>query len=158
MALINLEGQVIGINTMIASTGNGPVAGNIGIGFAIPINAARSKVKQLVENGKVVYPYLGVVVRDLDGDYRAWYKQHGYNENSGGLVWQLAPNSPAVKAGLMQGDIVIEVEGKKVNSAQDVVKAIQRRRAGQLIRLTVWREGKTATIVAKLAEMPQEMR
>ncbi|MHB0913001.1 MAG: S1C family serine protease [Armatimonadota bacterium] len=156
-ALINIHGQVIGINTMIASTNPGPSAGNIGIGFAIPINAARAKVKSLIENGKVVYPYLGVVMHDLDGDYEAWYKEHGF-KGRGAIVWQLAPNSPASKAALQQGDVITEIEGARIESAEDAVKAIQKLKVGQRVRLTIWRDGRTVLIVARLEEMPQEMR
>jgi len=154
-ALANVNGEVIGINTAIYSTE--PGQGNIGIGFAIPINSAKSAVKQLIEKGKIVRPYLGVIVADLTGDLAAWYEQNGYKSEKGAVVWQVQPGSPAAKAGLMQGDIITEINRKKVGGAEDVTNAIQKCKVRQAIRISIWRAGKTRLLGAKLAEMPQEM-
>lgn len=157
-ALANIKGEVIGINTMIFSPGPGAVKGNIGIGFAIPINSARKVAKELIENGRVSHPYLGIVIHPLSGDYLQYYHQRGFKGDKGALVWQISPNSPAASAGLMQGDIMTEVEGETINTHEDVVKSIQKLKVGQLIKLTIWREGKITSIVAKLTEMPQNMQ
>lgn len=152
-ALANIDGQVIGINTMIASN-NPSQPGSIGIGFAIPINSAKEIAARIVKEGSIVYPFLGVSVGDLKGDYKAWFEQHGYN-GKGAFISQISPGSPAEKAGLMQGDVIIDVNGRKIGSAADVVKLIQKCKVGEVIKLNIWRDGKNMLVMAKLAEMPQ---
>jgi len=158
-ALANIQGQLIGINTMIATTGGngmmGQTPGSIGIGFAIPIDSAKGIVKELIAKGKIVRPYLGVYLGDLNGDLAAWYKDHGFTAAKGAIVMQINPDSPAAKAGLMQGDIITQVDGINVATSQDAVKQISSRKVGQVIRLSIWRMGKTMLIGVKLAEMPQ---
>lgn len=151
-ALANVDGQVIGINTAIFSTD--PGKGNIGIGFAIPINSAKVIAKQLIEKGKIVYPYLGVIVADLAGDLAAWYEQNGY-KGKGAVIWQVQTGSPASKAKLMQGDLIIKINNEKIGGADDVTKVIRKCKVGQVVRLTVWRAGTSRLIGAKLGEMPQ---
>ena len=153
-ALANIKGEVIGINTAIYSTE--PGEGNIGIGFAIPINTAKVIAKQLIEKGSVTYPYLGVVVADLSGDLKAWYEQNGYKSQKGAVIWQVQQGSPADKAGLMQADIITRIDETKIKGAEDVTKAIQKRKVGQVVRLTIWRQGQSRLVGAKLAEMPPD--
>lgn len=153
-ALIDINGRVIGINTMIAS----PTGGNIGIGFAIPINPAKKIVKDLIEKGKVIRPFLGAAFGDLTGDLGDWYQQHGYKSGKGAIVGQVYPGTPAEKAGFMQGDVITDVDGKKINDSSDLVKAIADCKIGQTVRFSIWREGKTMLLAAKLIEMPQEMQ
>jgi Do/DeqQ family serine protease len=152
-ALANIDGQVIGINTAIYSTV--PGGGNIGIGFAIPINSATGVVKQLIEKGRVVRPWLGVYIDNLSGDLAAWYEQHGYKAKQGAVVMHVMQRSPAEKTGLMQGDIITEIDGRRVSSAADVQKLIGKRKVGQVVRLSIWRAGKTKLVGVRLAEMPQ---
>ncbi len=154
-ALANINGQVIGINTAIYSTG--PGAGNIGIGFAIPINAAKQIAKDLIEKGSVVRAYLGVIVANLQGDMGDYYKQNGFKGNKGAVVYQIQPDSPAAKSGLIQGDVIVKIDNESVGGAEDVTKIFQKRKVGQLVRLTVWRDGQTKLVVAKLGEMPVDM-
>ena len=154
-ALANINGEVIGINTMIASTNPGQSAGNIGIGFAIPINAAKEVAARLVKDGNIVYPFLGVSVGDLTGDYGVWFEQHGYKGGKGAFISQITPGSPAAAAGLMQGDVIMEIENQKIGSKSDVVKTIQKFKVGKVIRLNIWRNGETMLIMAKLAPMPE---
>jgi serine protease Do len=153
-ALANISGQVIGINTAIFSTD--PGKGNIGIGFAIPIGSAKLIAKQLIENGKIVRPYLGVVVADLQGELADWYKQNGFKSGKGAVIYQVQPGSPAAKGGLMQGDVIMSIDKDNVGSSDDVTKVIQKSRVGQVVRLTIWREGTTRLMGAKLAEMPAD--
>ncbi|HEY3297303.1 MAG TPA: trypsin-like peptidase domain-containing protein [Armatimonadota bacterium] len=153
-ALTNISGQVIGINTMIASTSGA----NIGIGFAIPINSAKIVAKQLIETGKISHPYLGVMLSPLAGDDLDYARQHGFKGDKGALVKQLTPDSPAARAGMQPNDIITEIEGTAVAGPDDVVKLIQNHKVGQLVRLTVWRNGSMASVVAKLMEMPMENR
>ena len=152
-ALANIKGEVIGINTAIYSTE--PGEGNIGIGFAIPINTAKTIAKQLIEKGSVVYPYLGVTVGDLSAELEAWYEQNGY-KGKGAVIYQVQPGSPADKAGLMQADIITKIDDMNISGAEDVTKAIQKRKVGQVVRLSIWRSGSTRLLGAKLAETPAD--
>ena len=154
-ALANIAGEVIGINTLIVSTE--PGQGNIGIGFAIPINSAKGIVKQLIEHGKISRPYLGVTVADLNGDLAAWYKQNGYTPTKGAVIWEVTSGSPAAKAHLMQGDIITKLDKTKIGGAEDVTKAIKKCKVGQVVRLSVWREGKIQLFGVKIGEVPQDM-
>ena len=155
-ALANINGEVVGINTAIASTE--PGQGNIGIGFAIPINYARGTVKNLIAKGKIVRPYLGVVVGTLQGDLANWYKQRGFTSGNGAVVYQVQPETPAAKGGLMQGDIITKIDDRDIRGPDDVSKNVQKCKVGQVVRLTVWREnGGSRILGAKLAEMPQDM-
>ena len=155
-ALANIYGQVVGINTAIFSTD--PGKGNIGIGFAIPINSAKLIAKQLIEKGKIVRPYLGVVVGNLGGELGDWYKQNGYRSGKGAIVHQIQPGSPADRGGLQQGDVIAKIDNRGVGGAEDVTKTIQKCKVGQVIRLTVWRNGKFTLIGAKLGEMPNDLQ
>lgn len=152
-ALANINGQVIGINTAIFSTD--PNKGNIGIGFAIPMNSAKVIAKQLVEKGKVVRPYLGVFVADLQGELADWYKQNDFR-GKGAVVYQVQPGSPAAKGGLMQGDVIVNIDKQEIKSADDVTKTIGKCKVGQVIRLTIWRDKNTRLLGIKLAEMPAD--
>jgi len=153
-ALANAAGQVIGINTAIYSTE--PGGGNIGIGFAIPINSAKGTVKQLIEKGKVVRPWLGIFPWDLVGDYAAWSQQHGYKSRNGAIVRGVVPRSPAAKAALMLRDIITEIDGEKISKASDVSRIINKRKVGQVVMLSVWRMGRSLSIAVKLEEMPAD--
>ncbi len=153
-ALANISGQVIGINTAIFSTD--PNKGNIGIGFAIPMNSARIIAKQLIEKGKIVRPYLGVIVADLQGDLKDWYKENGGFNGQGAVIYQVQPGSPAAKGGLMQGDVILKIDTQDVKGADDVTKIIQGCKVGQVLRLTIWRERNTRLLGIKLAEMPAD--
>ncbi|MHB0998144.1 MAG: S1C family serine protease [Armatimonadota bacterium] len=152
-ALIDISGKVIGINTMIASN-NG---GSIGLGFAIPVNSVKSVVKDLIEKGKVIRPFLGIAFGDLGGDLGAWYAQRGYKSTKGAVVGQVYPNTPAAEADIRQGDIITEVDGKSITDSAALVKSISASKVGQIIRLSVWRDGKTSLIAVKLAEMPKNI-
>ena len=152
-ALANIDGEVIGINTAISSTE--PGHGNIGIGFAIPINSAKDNIKQLIEKGKISHPYLGVIVTDLAGDLAAWYEQNGYKGKKGAVVCDVQAGSPAAKTGLAQGDIITAIDRQRISGANDVTKTIQKGKVGQIVRLSTWRAGKTRLLAARLAEMPQ---
>lgn len=155
-ALANIYGQVVGINTAILNPD--PNKGNIGIGFAIPVNSAKLIAKQLIEKGKIVRPYLGVVVGNLGGELGDWYRQNGYRSGKGAIVHQVGPGSPADKGGLQQGDVIAKIDNRGVGGAEDVTKTIQKCKVGQVIRLTVWRNGKFTLVGAKLGEMPNDLQ
>ncbi len=138
-ALVNTDGRVVGMNTAIA-TGNSSVRGNIGVGFAISSNKAKSVADQLMNGGKVSHPYLGVKVTDA--------------ETGGAKVTSVETNSPADKAGLKVGDIVTKVGGQTIGGSEGLVAAVQAGAVGQNLQLTVTRGNSDQTLTAVLGEAP----
>jgi serine protease Do len=148
--LVNLKGQVVGINTAVAS-------GAQSIGFAIPINQAKSAIESIKISGKIVRPYLGVrylpitkeIAKDgnLPVDYGALIK-------GGNSITQLAviPGSPADKAGLVENDIILEINGEKIDQNSSLLKLIQQYKVGDEVELKVLSKGKEKTIKIKLEE------
>lgn len=114
-ALINSAGHLIGINSAIISKSGG----NVGIGFAIPSNMVTTVATSLIESGKYTRAYLGVNIADISDDMSKFY-----NNNYGALITSIEDNSPAAKAGLKRGDLIIEVEGKKITSASELKNII----------------------------------
>jgi serine protease Do len=148
--LINLDGQVIGINTAIFSQSGG----YMGIGFAIPINMARTIEQQLKENGKVIRGYLGIYGQDVTPDM-AQLLQLG--SNKGVIVASVEKGSPADKAGLKSHDVLLEMNGKKVESYDSFRNDVAVLRPGSNIKLSVLRDGKTIGVTVTLAERPMEV-
>jgi putative serine protease PepD len=141
-ALINADGEVIGINTAIASTAGGLTgqSGNIGVGFAIPIDAAKEIAQQLIDDGEATHAYLGVQIADAD--------------DGGALVGRLETDSPAGTAGLQEGDIVTAVDGDQVSDATDLTAAIRGRAPGDQVAITYTRDGDEATADVTLGTLP----
>lgn len=147
-ALVNLNGKLIGINTAIFSQSGG----NIGIGFAIPINMAREVMQQLVLHGEVKRGRLGAQAQDLTPELvQAFDLKNGHG---GAVVTQVIPDSAADKAGLQPGDIVVEVNGKPVRNASDLRNYIGLLPVGQKVQLVVLSEGKRKTLNATV-EKPE---
>lgn len=145
-ALVNLHGELIGINTAIFSQSGG----NIGIGFAIPINMARNVMQQLIKHGEVKRGRLGAQAQDLTPDLaKAFNLKNGHG---GAVITQVTSNSAADKAGLKTGDIVVELNGKKIADASDVRNAIGLLRVGQRVEMKILRDGKTRELVAIVSE------
>jgi putative serine protease PepD len=136
-ALVNTEGKVIGINTAIATGGAGS-NGNIGVGFAISGNKAKSVASQLVSTGKVSHPFLGVSVSDAS--------------SGGALISAVQTGSAADKAGIKQGDVVIKVNDRTISSGDDLVGAIQSTTVGSQVQLTIVRNGQQSTVTATVGE------
>jgi putative serine protease PepD len=136
-ALVNLNGQVIGINTAIATSGTN---GNIGVGFAISANRARSVADQLIKGEKVSHPYLGVRIADA--------------ESGGAEIAQVEPGGPAAEAGLREGDVVTKVGDRPVSGSETLVGAIQSSSVGSELTLTVIRGGSEQTITVTVGEAP----
>jgi len=130
-ALVNLKGQLIGINTAIISPGGG----NVGIGFAVPVNMARRVMEQLVQYGEVRRGQIGISIRDLGADLAA---KEGYQ---GALIAEIASGSPAEKAGLQKGDIVKAVEGTPIRSASQLRNLIGLTPLGARVELSFERAG-----------------
>ncbi|MDC3077711.1 trypsin-like peptidase domain-containing protein [Prochlorococcus sp. AH-716-O05] len=151
--LINSNGQVIGINTLVRS---GPGAG---LGFAIPINLAKNVSDQLLENGKVIHPYLGVQLISLNPKIA---KEHNEDPNtlvqlperSGALIQSVIPNSPAEKAGLRRGDLVIAAENILIEEPKTLLDEVEKSQIGKIFLLNVVRDNKEIKVNIKPEALP----
>ncbi|MFT5397044.1 MAG: Do/DeqQ family serine protease [Gammaproteobacteria bacterium] len=139
-ALVNLRGELVGINTAIFSQSGG----NIGIGFAIPINLAMQITEQLVDTGEVKRGFLGVSMQDISP---ALAEAFGLDQQSGAIINEVLENSPASKAGLKIGDIVVSIDGKNIVNANDVANRIGLLPVGETIKFKVLRDGKQSEFV-----------
>ncbi|MDE3137383.1 MAG: Do family serine endopeptidase [Acidobacteriota bacterium] len=148
-ALINTKGQVIGINTAIVSGGGAGEGGNIGIGFAIPINLAKSVMEQIVAHGKVVRGQLGVYIQAVSPEIAQHF---GLSKAEGALVASVNPGSAAAKAGIKQGDIILKFNGQPVADNNELLLKVSATPPGTTIHLEVFRDGKTIPIAATLEE------
>jgi len=142
--LINLDGEVVGINTAIAGS-----SGNIGIGFAIPINMAKHIYEQLKTGGKVERGLLGVIPQDMDADYA---KAFGLEDKKGVLIPQVEEGSAADKAGLRHNDVILEFNGQPVEGANDLRNRIAMLKPGTKVKIVIWRDGKRKTLTAELGK------
>jgi serine protease Do/serine protease DegQ len=145
-ALVNLNGELIGINTAIYSRSGG----NIGIGFAIPVNMARNIIDQLVKFGAVKRGVLGITIDDVSPDIAQLY---GLKEAQGALITQVVEGSAAEKAGIRIGDVVVSVNDRPVKSRNELRLAISQLRAGQTVRVGVVRDGKPSQVSATIPEV-----
>ena len=142
-ALVNLRGELIGINTAIYGSGGG----NIGIGFAIPVNMARQIISQLVEHGEVRRGRLGFVVQDLTPELAEAF---GVARKKGVVVARVEAKSPAQKAGIRVGDVIIAVNGREVDNSAQVRNEIGLLRVGSEVEIEVLRDGKTRSLTASV--------
>ena len=145
-ALVDSEGRLIGINTAILSRSGG----NQGIGFAIPVNLARDVMDSLVKEGRVTRGYLGVMIQDVSPGLEKEFK---LKDNKGAIVGDVTPDSPAEKAGLKNGDVIIEFNGKKVSDSRHLKLQVARTEPGQSVPVKVLRNGSTETLQVKVKEM-----
>ena len=150
-ALINLKGELIGINSAIYSQ-NG---GNIGIGFAIPVNIAKSIMAQILEFGEVKRGLLGVSIRDftVETAEALGIKTDKYQ---GAMVEEVFPESPAERAGIEVGDVIVAVDGQEISGAGDLRTTIGLKRSGEKVRLTINRDNKALRFTATLGELDAE--
>jgi len=144
-ALVNLRGELVGINTAILA----PSGGNVGIGFAIPINMARTVMRQLIQYGEVRRGVFGVVIQDLTPDLA---QPLGLPARRGAVIVGVEKGSPAEKAGLQVGDLVVSVNGKQVRSASDLRNTIGLMRVGSTFSLKVIRKGRTLKLSGVVAD------
>ncbi len=142
--LLNLAGQVVGINTAVSTQGQG-------IGFAIPTSTVDEVVPQLMKTGHVSRPWLGVFISTDNATVK---RQYNLPTATGVLIAYVEPNSPASQAGLKPGDIVTAVDGKPVTTAKALQDAVLQHRVGQSVTLTINRGGKTLSITATLGQEP----
>ncbi len=146
-ALLNLRGELIGINSAIFS-GSG---GNIGIGFAIPVNIAKAIMAQLIEFGEIQRGLLGVSISDFTADSAEAY---GIDDSiEGALVQEVVSDSAAEEAGVEVGDVIIAIDEKPVTSAADLRTTIGLRRSGESVQITVIRDGAERSLSATLTEL-----
>ena len=149
--LVNLEGEVVGVNTLIQVGAGGAY------GFAIPVNEVRRVAQLLVKEGRVRYPYLGLLltdVKDLDDAQRN--KLGKSLPPHGAVVQELTPGGPAGKAGMRPGDVITEVNNQKISGAGDVVDYVSGQSIGAKVTLHYVREGRPAQTQVALAELPDE--
>jgi serine protease Do len=149
-ALIDIHGDLIGINTAIVSGGGG---GNQGVGFAIPINMARNVMEQILEHGKVIRGHLGVSIQGVDPDMA---KAFGLSHGGGALVGDVTPGSPAAKAGIERGDIILELNGQAVNGPDDLSVRVSETPPGSTVHLKIFRNGQTKDVAVTLGELSEK--
>jgi S1-C subfamily serine protease len=165
--LFDARGRVIGINAQIRSESGQ----SEGVGFAIPINAAKRSFRQLVRNGRVAYAYVGVNAEDLTPTIA---KRFGYPVQRGAVIANVVPESPGEDAGLrggserrllngfpvrLGGDVVVKIDDRDVRSADDLVRVVSERLApGQIVRFTVLRDGRRMVVPVRLGERPRRPR
>jgi serine protease Do len=148
--LFNLRGEVVGINTMILA----PQGTFVGVGFAVPISLAKSLLPQLKEKGKVVRGYLGVQVSELTPDLAQGFGFKG--EQKGALVQQVVKGTPADKAGLEPGDLVVAIDGREVDGPGALTRTVATVPPGQKVTLTVLRKGAEKKLTFAVAKRPDE--
>ena len=148
-ALVNASGQLVGINSSIATLGSsqGSQGGSIGIGFAIPDNEAKSIATQLIDKGSAQHAFLGVTSEDGTA-------ADGKASRAGATIREVSPGTPAAEAGLRSGDTVIAVDGDLVDSSLSLVAHIRERSVGDKVKLTVLRDGERVELTASLAARP----
>ena len=137
--LFNLKGEVIGINTAIIAPGQ---SGSIGIGFAIPANAASNVINQLIEFGETKRGWLGVRIQEVTKEIADVEK---LKKPVGALVASVGKNSPADKAGIKAGDIILEFDGKKIDTMRTLPKVVANTEVGKSVQLKIWRDKKSFT-------------
>jgi serine protease Do len=143
--LLNVYGEVIGINRMIYSQSGG----NIGIGFAIPINTAKTILEELKIHKKIKRGYIGVQVVPLTEEYA---KELGLRDNEAALVGQVLEGSPAAKGGVQVGDVILSADGKKIKDIGDLISTVERTAIGSSLKIEVWRKKEIVNLFLTIAE------
>jgi Do/DeqQ family serine protease len=151
-ALINLKGELVGINSAIFSNSGG----NIGIGFAIPVNIAKSIMNQILQFGEVKRGLLGVSISDFNAESAKAYGVEGTAE--GALVQEVADGSAAEKAGIEVGDVIVAIDGQNIRSASDLRNTVGLMRSGDTVHVDIIRDGKRRQMTALLSEVSSTAR
>jgi len=146
--LVNIYGEVIGINTAILS----PTGGSIGIGFAIPVNKAKALLQSLVKYGEIKWPWIGIYMQELTPELA-----EKFDVERGVLVADVVPSSPAEKAGIKPGDVIQEVNGTPVETPLGLKEAVLKTKIGEKINLTLVREGKKINVELYTAPKPEKI-
>lgn len=146
----DVYGRVIGVNTAIFS----PSGGSVGIGFAIPADLADGIVRQLIAGGSIVRGYIGATIQNLTPEIA---DSLGLKGRKGALVAEVTPGGPSERAGLKSGDVVLALNGRPLASSSDLTRRVAQAREGDLIRLDVWRDGRTRTVDVRAARRPADL-
>ena len=146
--LFNLDGEVIGINSMIISQ----TGGSVGLGFSIPSNTAKLIVEQIISFGQAKRGWLGVQIQDLTPEFS---ESLGYDSTDGAFVASVSPESPAAKSNIQAGDIIIEFDGKKITSFKDLPKVVAETPIGNEVKVSVWRNGGLIEITVQIDELDE---
>ncbi len=148
--LVNLGGEVVGINVAIFSTSGGYE----GIGFAIPVNNAKRIISRLKEGKKILYGWLGVTVQDLRDDLAKYF---GLPDKNGVLVAKILENGPAQKAGMKESDVIKQFDNKPVNNVKELLSAVAKVEVGRKVKVVVVREKKELTLEVQIGARPENL-
>jgi serine protease Do len=149
-ALVDGRGELIGINTAILSHGSG---GNQGIGFAVPVNMARAVMDQVVAHGKVVRGYMGVITEDITPAMAASFH---LTDTRGALMGDVSSGSPAAQAGIHRGDVIVEMEGQRIEDSNQLRLRVSMTAPGTTVHVKLLRDGVEQTVAVKLGELPND--
>ena len=144
--LIDIEGRVVGINTAIIPQAQG-------IGFAIPVNVAKSVMDELIRGKNIVYPWIGVQLQDVTDELAEYF---GIREKYGAVVAYVYPDSPAEKAGLQEGDIILRLGNTEIKNITKLQEEVRNQKAGDKVVLQVWRNKTYMLITVTLGKMPED--
>ncbi|MBI3969484.1 MAG: trypsin-like peptidase domain-containing protein, partial [Chloroflexi bacterium] len=149
--LVNLNGEVVGVNTAVARS---PVGGQAaGIGFSIAVNSAKPISDQIIANGRVIRPYLGIAPITVTA---ALASRYDLPVQKGVVIARVDRTTPAGRAGLLVGDVIVDIDGQKIGNERDLRRALERKRPGETARVTVVREnGQQAQVNVTLGETPR---
>lgn len=150
--LLNTQGQVIGMNTAI-------IQGAQGLGFAIPINQVKAIATQLIANGRAEHPYMGIEMVTLTPETKTAINDDPnagltVNASQGVLIARVQPNSPAERAGLRAGDVITQINGQSVKTAEEIQQAVEKTTVGREVQLGVDRNGQATTVAVKTEQLP----
>lgn len=148
--LVNIKGELIGINTAIFSR----TGGYQGIGFAVPSNMVQSVMTQLINEGKVTRGWLGVTIQNFTPELA---KEFGLKKTSGALITDIFNDSPAEKAGLKRGDVILEVDGKKIKNVETLRNMVSQSKVGSTIKIEILRDKRIRSLKADITEFPQDL-
>lgn len=148
--LVNLKGEIVGINVAIFST----TGGYQGIGFAIPINNAKRIIARLIEGKEILYGWLGVTVQDLNEDLA---KHFGLTDKNGALVAGVLKESPAQKGGIKEGDVIKQFDNKAVNNVRELLSIVGKTEVGRKVKVIVIRERKELALEVEIGKRPQDL-
>jgi len=149
-ALVNIKGELIGINTAIFSR----TGGNEGIGFAVPVSLAKTITDSLIKTGKVIRGWLGVAIQEITPDLAKAFK---VKEQRGALVSDVNEQGPALKAGLQRGDVIVEFDGKEIQTVSELRNRVAQTQVGSKVPLKVMREGQEKVLTINIGERPSDV-
>lgn len=145
--LVNIRGEIIGINTAIFSR----TGGYQGIGFAVPSNMAKVIKDSLIKEGRVIRGWIGIMVQDLTAELA---ERFNLKEPKGAIITDITKNSPAYKAGLKRGDIIIEFDGREVSESALLRNLVAQSKIGSVVNIKIWRDNQIFTVTASIAQLP----